>query len=917
MNINKLIIPLFIFTIGSFGQTKESSLWGPNGRDWNPAGRLPDFSYAGYTSSAKTIPNVRVVANLKDFGANPNDNTDDSVKLQQLINTQTGVSVSNPGAILIPKGRWIIDNQITMNRSGLVLRGEVDVNGKPLTEFYFPNATSNKTDYHINMNGSFNLTALGKISANTVQGAKTFSIAYSGSAKFVTGDFIQLTQQDETNESLAKHLHGDIETIGKSTKDLSFYPKLFFWYAKVISVSGNSITVDRPLPIKVQTSWTPTLSKFNVNASTTEMGIENIILKCNNNQAFVHNDYRGFRALSLNEVVNCWVKNVELVDTEYGIRIQKRSCFNTVTGVVIRDEQINVPFPNLATSSNIVNSLRNIGGGHHPLEVVYGFYNLIEKFEFKNIYWHELSVEGAAAFNVFRNGKGIAVAFDNHRNAPYANLWTNIDIGRPERMWFNSGSNQPGVAGRERGPHCGFRTTYWNVAYQKKTPGANLPVAVTDGFSFLNCIGVPGATKASSPATKVNTQFIEINGTNEKVAQPDLFQAQLDKRTNTTAPTNNPPVLSITAPLSTDNFIAPATVAVKVNATENDPNDSVQNVKLFLNNTLVSIQVAAPYDWNLAGTEAALNNLALGSYILKAVATDANGATSEKSVTIVVRSANVDPCANATAPATTITSPANNANFNVGQTVTINASASSTATITKVEFYDGTALVATDTATPYAFASSTLTVGNHTFTTKAFTNCNKTTVSAPIVIKVNAVPIPTGTISGPSCGNPLQSLAFELSSQNRVNATSFNWFFRGAKQSLIPSANGFSCAVVTTKGFGEICVGVRYSNGPYQEFCKTITLCAGRIDGDLENSIEEVLLYPNPSKGLFSISLNTSKSVTISVLDIQGRSIFNELYTNNKAVFVQDIDLSKVPKGIYFLNVDYDNKRIEKKIIIE
>ncbi|NJM79204.1 MAG: hypothetical protein HC854_05350 [Flavobacterium sp.] len=168
-------------------------------------------------------------------------------------------------------------------------------------------------------------------------------------------------------------------------------------------------------------------------------------------------------------------------------------------------------------------------------------------------------------------------------------------------------------------------------------------------------------------------------------------------------------------------------------------------------------------------------------------------------------------------------------NYNQGQNVTITSSATSAVTITKVEFYDGTSLVGTDTSTPYNFSSSSLNVGTHSFTAKAYSECNKTATSTAITIKINGVvtPPPTsGPISGPSCGRPLQSLTYELSPQQRANATSYNWFFRGAKQSLTVNSNGYSATVVPTRGNGEICVGVRYSTGTsYVEYCKTITVC--------------------------------------------------------------------------------------------
>ncbi|MFC2127098.1 T9SS type A sorting domain-containing protein [Bacteroidota bacterium] len=534
-------LSLLLFILGSVlltqAQVKESSLWGPNGVNWDPAGRLPDFSYAGYKSSNESLPDIAIVSDLSTTNAMPDDAIDDTAALQNLINQQANLPRNKRGAIFIPKGRWVIDNQLELNVSGVVLRGEVDSNGKPLTTFYFPDGTTSKTAYHISMKGSFKRIDVGSVTSNVAQGSNEFGVVSGNTLR--VGDFIQLEQKDPSDDSFSSYLHGNIDNMGVSTKDLFIHPTIFYWYAYVTAVNGNNITFDRPLPVEIRSAWSPYVRKMNMEATISEMGIENISFVCNNDTAFVHNDYVGFRILELSEVINCWVKNVELVDLEYGIRMHRKSCHNTVTGVVIRDEQRNVALPPVQPKSTFIYRMKQrAGGGHHPLEVFQGFYNLFEDFEFKEIHWHELSVEGVAAFNVFRKGKGVAISFDNHRNAPYANLWTNIDIGRPERMWFNSGSNQIGVPGRERGPNSGFRTTYWGITYKNVVPDIEIEPASTDGFSYLNYVGVEGARKQSSPVDKVNSQLVEVSGVGEQIAQPDLFLAQLAKRLSPSAADN-------------------------------------------------------------------------------------------------------------------------------------------------------------------------------------------------------------------------------------------------------------------------------------------------------------------------------------------------------------------------------------------
>ena len=49
--------------------TQYSRLWGKSGELWEPASRLPDFSFAGYHMGEEPIPKVPVKLNVKDFGA--------------------------------------------------------------------------------------------------------------------------------------------------------------------------------------------------------------------------------------------------------------------------------------------------------------------------------------------------------------------------------------------------------------------------------------------------------------------------------------------------------------------------------------------------------------------------------------------------------------------------------------------------------------------------------------------------------------------------------------------------------------------------------------------------------------------------------------------------------------------------------
>ena len=116
-------------------------------------------------------------------------------------------------------------------------------------------------------------------------------------------------------------------------------------------------------------------------------------------------------------------------------------------------------------------------------------------------------------------------------------------------------------------------------------------------------------------------------------------------------------------------------------------------------------------------------------------------------------------------PTVSITSPANNATFTAGATITINASASDNGSVSKVEFYNGSTLLGTDTSSPYSFSWASVAAGSYNLTAKATDNQNAATTSAVIAITVgNAAP--TASITSPANG-----ATFTAPASVTINAT--------------------------------------------------------------------------------------------------------------------------------------------------
>jgi len=87
--------------------------------------------------------------------------------------------------------------------------------------------------------------------------------------------------------------------------------------------------------------------------------------------------------------------------------------------------------------------------------------------------------------------------------------------------------------------------------------------------------------------------------------------------------------------------------------------------------------------------------------------------------------------------------------------------------------------------------------------------------------------------------------------------------------------------------------------------------------GVTQNQFNVFNVYPNPSFGNITLSLSTNESVNVSLLDIRGRKVYTELYSNNSDVFTTELDFSTLASGIYMLNVESGTKKAIKKIVIQ
>lgn len=479
-----------------------SELWGQKGEKWSAGGRLPDFSFAGYRSGEAEIPDLPIKASVRDFGAIGDGQADDTAAFKRAIEEVRG------GALLVPEGRYKISDILYIRLSNFVLRGAGSNKSilfftRPL-EAIKPNlgaTTTGQPTSNYSWSGGLVWVVgkqtgadLGPVAERAERGASEIVLEApaNGKLKVQPGQRIEISQEDPGDNSLLDHLYagqsGDVSKI-KGAR-ITFVSRV----TKVEdTVEGARLSLERTLRTDVSPAWKARVRVFE--PSVSQVGIEDLGFEFPEEKYGGHFSEQGFNPLAFAGIADCWARRLRIVNADSGPFVS--GSFNTLEDITFESRRE----PDKSGNT-----------GHHGVSL--GSDNLLRGFSFQQKFVHDISVERSAG-NVIAGGRGIDLSFDNHKRFPYANLFTDIDLGAGNRMYASGG-------GASLGRHAGAWTTFWNIRAQKPQ---HWP-AKDWGPDMMNLVGVQSQ---DAPILDEKGRWFEPIAPAQ--LQPrNLYQAQLQRR---------------------------------------------------------------------------------------------------------------------------------------------------------------------------------------------------------------------------------------------------------------------------------------------------------------------------------------------------------------------------------------------------
>lgn len=285
--------------------------------------RIMDFSYAGYMGGGVSIPSPPVKITLSPAAG---DNTD---AIQKAINQVSEMKMVNGfrGAVLLSPGTYNCERELTINASGVVLRGSgsgpngtiINMTGGPHTCIRIRGSSTSKTIG----------TPTTMADTYVPSGANTFHLVdVSG---FVAGDTIRIIRP--VTEAWVKKM--GMDKLVRDGKKQTWISGEITTNRIVSKIEAKKIKLDVPLTDNYDSRYLnpPGLSvvKITTTPIPTQIGIENMRIVSPAQSGIISEGHH--RAFTMSGISDGWARNIDVFNTVNSI---------SITGSRITVENVNI-----------------------------------------------------------------------------------------------------------------------------------------------------------------------------------------------------------------------------------------------------------------------------------------------------------------------------------------------------------------------------------------------------------------------------------------------------------------------------------------------------------------------------------------------------------------------------------------------
>ncbi len=318
-----------------------------------------------------------------------------------------------------------------------------------------------------------------------------------------------------------------------------------------------------------------------------------------------------------------------------------------------------------------------------------------------------LAKQGAPMFNGWRNSLIVAVALVAGLTAGIGNAQRNT----PPTVSLSASATAISIGGSSV------------LTALASDPGGSIVRVVfySGGVQLAQDTAAP-YTYTFSPAT-AGTYTLTAVATDNQLGQSTSAPVVI-----TVASTGNQ---APTVSMSASQTVMALGTATLLSASAADSDGTVSQVVFMSSGTPIATVTSAPFQFNYIPPAA-------GTFSLTAVATDNSGATATSSPVSLTVNTGSAPRDNK-APTVSLSASSTAVQVNTATSLTANAS-DPDGTISKVEFYNGTTMIGSDSTSPFTVNFTPTTAGTYAMTARAYDNWGVTTISNTVSIVASTAP---------------------------------------------------------------------------------------------------------------------------------------------------------------------------------